>query len=241
MSNQKKIYQIIGIIIAVLVLVLIMLWYYQSQGILRIFPTKEDREIKSALKIDRSKFKPAQGLTNEQFEAKIKELTEQKDIVLKNTKDPNAWFSFGKTKEFLNDHQGAVLAWEIAHKLQPYDFRTLYSMAWVYQYFLKDFVKAENYYREVLALQPDYTMAYDGLMDIYRYNIKEKRINFEALVLEAIQKDKGNEAKYYYALVDFFLSEETQNLDKAKEYLEKLKEKDPKKASELITANPNLQ
>lgn len=221
------------------ILILGLLWYYQSQGILKIFPTREDRETKRILEIDRSKFIAAQGLTTEQFEAEIKTLEERQQKVLENPQDAQAWFEFGYSKEFLNDHEGAVLAWEKSFALQPLNFVTAANLANTYQYFLKNYERSEFYYRKTLEIRSGYTPAYQGLSDLYRFNWQEKSDLFEPLMFEAIKNDPENANAYTANLVDFFARKN--DIAKAREYLALLLEASPGLANELIETYPALK
>jgi len=240
-SGIKKIILIIAIALSSVIIILGVLAYYQKQGLVHVFPNQEDRAIKKALEIDESKFVPPQGTSQEVFQGKIQELRDQKKIVLQDTKSSPAWFTFGKTKEFLNDHEGAVLAWEIAFKIQQYNFVTAMNLANNYQYFIKDYPKAELYYNKALELRPDFTSAYEGLMDLYRYNWKEKNSEYESLVLKAIEKDSANTVAYTIHLVEFFASEKTQNIIKAKEYLSQIRKLKQEEADRLLGEYPILQ
>src|SRR3989344_387108 len=135
MSKTTKI--IIGVIIAIIAVVG-LLYYYQSQGFIKVFPTSQDREINRALEIDESKFSAAEGLSEEAFNAKIEELKQQKDVVKDNPDDANAWLRFGNLKEFLNDHEGAILAWQQTVLVQSVNFIAVLNIANNYQYFIKD-------------------------------------------------------------------------------------------------------
>lgn len=238
MFRDKKII-VSGAIILGAILILGLLWYYQRQGIIKIFPTREDRDIKRILEIDQSKFKAAQGLTTEQFEAEIKTLEERKQKVLENLSDAQAWFEFGYSKEFLNDHEGAVASWERSFALQPLNFVTAANLANTYQYFLKNYERAEFYYREALKIRPGYTPAYQGLSDLYQFNFQEKSDLFEPLMFEAIKNDPENANAYTANLVEFFARKN--DLSKAKEYLALLLEASPKLAGELLETYPALK
>ncbi len=235
---QKK-YKIILVIIAGIALVLALLWYYQQQGLLKVFPTAEDRLIKKLTVIDRSKFKSPEGLSEEKLQEAISRLEQQRDKILENPKDSQAWFDFAHTKEFLNDHAGAAAAWEKSFELQPYNFITSGNLGNVYEYFLKDYPKSEFYYLKSLEVKPDNRSAYDGLADLYRYNWSGKADLLEPLLLAAIEKDPTNNVAYYATLVEFFAS--SNNWDKARAYLENVVKLNSEKAKELLEAYPALK
>ncbi len=215
-----------------------LLAYFQSQGILTVFPTAEDRRLKQILVIDRSKFAKPDGLPDEQFQAKITELSALQKRAQDNLDDADRWFDFGSAKEFLNDHEGAASAWERSFELQPLNFVTAGNLGNVYQYFIKNWQKADFYYHKALEVRPDYTLAYQGLADLYRFNWKEKQSQFEPQMLEAVQKDPQNRATYYGDLVEFFA---TRDLPTAKKYFEEVKKINPKAAAGLLDSYPQLQ
>jgi len=227
MFTSKK----IGIAVGIVIIILVILWYFQSQGFIKVFPTSEERDVKKILQIDESKFSPAEGLPEEAYQAKIDSLYAQKDVVIETPEDSSQWMLFGNIKEFLNDHEGAIRAWEKVLELQPLNFAAAHNIATNYQYFLKDFLKAENYYLMALDLRPDYTPAYQGLMDLYLFNLKEKQDMFEPTMLMAIETDVSNAASYYSALTNFFIDQE--DFVKAKNYLSRLETLKPDSAEEF--------
>ncbi|MDP3993623.1 MAG: hypothetical protein U1C57_01770 [Candidatus Doudnabacteria bacterium] len=216
-----------------------LLWYYQQQGFIKIFPTAEERAMKKILEIDRSKFRPAEGLDPQVFEGEIKKLEEQKAKVLSDPGNAQLWFDFGYTKEFLNDHEGAILAWEKSFALQPFNFVTAQNLGNTYQYFIKDWAKAEFYYRKVLELRPDHPQAYQGLIDLYRYNWPGRKSEVEPLLLEAIKNDPKNKLPYYITLVEFFA--DAGNVEKAKSYLAEVRALDESKVPDLLETYPILK
>lgn len=230
--------KIIGGIILVAAAIFGLLVYYQSQGILKIFPSREERRQGRILTIDQSKFAKAEGLSDELFAEQIQQLSELKKRVEENRSDADAWFDFGYVKDFLNDHEGAVLAWEKAFELQPLNFVTAGNLADRYQYFLKDYEKSELYYGEALKVRPDYTAAYEGLGDLYRFNWKAKQHRFEPLMLEAAKNDAANKLTYYANLVEFFVN---LDLPKARLYFAEVKKLSAEETTELTESYPALQ
>ena len=229
----------IAAIIAGAGLLFALLLYYQGQGFIKIFPTAEERQMKKILEIDRSKFRPAQGLDSQVFEEEIKKLEGEKAKVLSDPGNAQLWFDYGYTKEFLNDHEGAILAWEKSFAIQPFNFVTAQNLGNTYQYFIKNWERAEFYYRKVLELRPDHPQAYQGLIDLYRYNWPEKKDQFEPILLQAIAKDPQNKLPYYISLVEFFA--DAGNVEKAKSYLVEVRALDESKVPELLETYPILK
>lgn len=230
--------KIFTIVLAAIVIVGGILWYYQQQGILKLFPTDQEKIMKKLLVIDRSKFTPAQGLSTEKFEQQIQALRDQKTKVQNNPNDAQAWFDFGYTLDFLNAHEQAAAVWEVALQLQPLNFVTANNLGNDYQYFLKDYPKAEIYYLKALEIRPDNTTAYQGLIDLYRYNLKDQQDKLEPLMLQAAANDKANEASYYATLVEFFASKN--DYDKARSYYTKVSALNQTIANDLKQNYPKL-
>lgn len=236
--ETAKIKKISAIAVGAVILILGLLWYFQEQGFLKVFPTSEDRRVKKLLVIDESKFHPAEGLAQETFQENIKKLYDLRAQVLENRENSKLWFDFGYQKEFLNDHEGAAGAWEQAYSLQPENFVVAFNLGNVFQYFLKDYGRAEFYYQKALEIQPRYTSAYQGLADLYRFNWKEKQGELEPLLLKAMKNDEVNQATYLSLLVEFFAG--SGDLATAKDYLAKLKGVNPVAAQDLLQNYPQL-
>lgn len=166
-------------------------------------------------------------------------MKEFKNQILDKPENAQLWFLFGYNKEFLNDHEGAVLAWERAFELQPQNFVTAGNLGNTYQYFLKNYPKAEFFYQRSLELQPTYTTAYQGLVDLYRYNWKENQAKIEPLLLSAIANDSENALAFLTTLVEFFA--EQNDLVKARNYLTELRSLNQSAANELVERFPALQ
>lgn len=234
MSVFKK----IGIAIGIIVLVLAILFYLQSQGFIKIFPTSEERNVARILEIDESEFAPPVGLSDEAFRAKIDEAYAWRETVLEDPTQANPWMRFGNILEFLNDHEGAIRAWKKVLEFQELNFVASQNIATNYQYFLLDFPKAEENYLQALTIRPDYTTAYQGIMDLYRFNLTEKKDLYEPLVLSAIANDSSNALFYYRELVDFYARDG--KLEKAREYLDDVEKLKPQSAEELRQDYPGL-
>ncbi|OGE80367.1 MAG: hypothetical protein A2826_02835 [Candidatus Doudnabacteria bacterium RIFCSPHIGHO2_01_FULL_43_23] len=233
-----KIGKKVGIVIGIVLAILLVLWYLQSQGLVKVFPTSDERAVKKIVEIDESKFSPAEGLSAENYQAKIDELYIARQEVLEDPTNPNKWMLFGNILEFLNDHTKAIEAWEKVLEYQELNFAAAQNIATNYQYFLRDFEKAEEYYLKAFTGRPDYTPAYQGLMDLYRYNLTSKKDQYEPIVLQAIKHDVTNASSYYAALVDFFA--DNGDFEKAREYLDDVEATNPQAAATLRQDYPEL-
>lgn len=239
MNNRKKILTIIGIAVLVVASVVGLLWYYQQQGFIKVFPTAEDRRISQLLVIDKSKFTLPEGAPSDKLDQEIATLNDLKKKIQDNPSDAQSWFDFAHHKEYLNDHAGAAAAWEKAFELQPLNFITALDLGNMYQYFLKDYPKAEYYYKKSLEIHAGFTSAYEGLLDLYRYNWQGHSDKYEPTALDAVKNDSANEVSYLVGMVEFFASRG--EIDKARTYLAQVRSKDSAKATELIDSYPALR
>jgi len=224
--------------LAALLVALALLWYFQQQGFIKVFPTSQEREIKKVLEIDESDFTPANGLSPEVFQERIQLLYKLRQDVLADPENAQPWFVFGNAKEFLNDHEGAIAAWKKTLEFQPQNFVAAANIATNYQYFLRDFEQAEFYYYEALSGSKAYTPAYQGLADLYQYSMPERKELFEPLLQDAAVNDPKNAIPYYVSLVEFFAEEG--DLTKAREYLQSVEEQKPDSAAQLRENYPEL-
>jgi len=234
--NKPK---IILIIVTAAAVIVGLLWYYQSEGFIKIFPTSQDREISRALEIDEDGFSSPEGLSQVDYDTKLQELYDLKEEVEDNTEDANLWLRFGNGLAYFSDHEGAIAAWKQTLRLQPVNFIAAGNIGFSSQYFIKDYPQAETYYRQALDADPTLTTAYQGLTDLYRYNWLEKRVELESLLVEAANNDPENATAYLRILIVTQL--EDGRVEEAKGYLGQLEQKDPVVAEELREEHPELQ
>lgn len=73
----------------------------------------------------------------------------------------------GTVKKAVGDYAGAEEAWNYASALSPKNLVPYNNLADLYQFFLKDNVKAEANLKRVIALDPQYESAYANLSLLY--------------------------------------------------------------------------
>ncbi len=241
MKNLKKIVIILLILTVLALAVLGILWYYQSQGVIKIFPTKTELEAGKILTIDREKFTPPENASEEKVETAIQNLYKLKEAILKDPTKSDLWTEFGYYKDYLNDLDGAALAYKKALEVGPYNTVPAANLGSLYLYFKKDYEQAEYYYLYVLEIEKDSNTAFEGLMDLYRYADGTRTEKYEPLVLKAINDDSANKLRYYGQLVEFFADTPTKNIEKAKGYLAEVQKLDQAQANTLIKRFPELK
>lgn len=95
-------------------------------------------------------------------------------ILKKNPEDYSAWVSLGIYRKTLGDYEGAEEVWKYVTVQWPTDFVAYNNLGNLYHEQLRDFPKAETYFRKTADLKPDFVQSYVNLYNLYRYSYKEK-------------------------------------------------------------------
>lgn len=133
-----------------------------------------------------------------------------------NSTQINSWLELGLLRESTGDYEGAKEAWVYITKVSPNNYIAYSNLGNLYQYYLKDNLKAEEYFKKALVIKPDYTLGYQNLYDLYTLSYKEKIDQVPVVLKQGLAKnpedynlnvilagyysDLGNktEAKTYY-------------------------------------------
>lgn len=97
-----------------------------------------------------------------------KKVSNMQAELLKNPGYLEAWLDLGMYFKQAEDYNGAIIAWEYAHKLSPNDYISLGNLGNLYGYFLKDNGLAEVYYKEAISKGPTQNYLYVQLAELYR-------------------------------------------------------------------------
>jgi len=87
-------------------------------------------------------------------------------------KDYNTWLDLAIRYKQAGDFDKAREVWEYLAAIHPNDSVVLHDLADLYQNFLKDYVKAESYYKQAIDAAPTAATDYIGLHELYRYLLK---------------------------------------------------------------------
>ena len=161
--------------------------------------------------------------------AKTKEL---KDLSLQLKSEPNylqGWLQLGILRKFLEDYEGASLAWQYASAIRPADYVAFNNLGDLYHFYLKDFAKAEKYIKQAISVKPDFIPGYKNLFDLYALSYTEKSSQAVPILLEGIQK---NQSDYYLKVVlASYYKDQGDKPNARKYYEEALKLNPPNKAA----------
>ena len=111
------------------------------------------------------------------------------DLVVLLKKDPRSllnWLKLGLDRKITGDYVGATEAWEYVASLAPSDPVAFANLGEVYQYYLKDYPKAEKNMLAAVRLKPDYIAGYRALYDLYTLSYKEKVLEAPKVLLRGL-------------------------------------------------------
>lgn len=95
--------------------------------------------------------------------------------IVRLTEDPTRgsdWLDLGLFYHSVGDYDGARGVWEFLTNVSPKDTVAFDNLGKLYHFSLKDFPKAESYFKQSIALNPYLINPYLDLFDLYRYSYK---------------------------------------------------------------------
>lgn len=108
---------------------------------------------------------------DENSKLKIEEISK----TLKTEKNNiSLWIDLGSWRKAIGDYEGARLTWEYVVSVSPNNIVPLVNLGDLYQFYLKENIKAEDYMKRVIAKNPSYIEGYFRLYTLYSESYKEK-------------------------------------------------------------------
>lgn len=111
--------------------------------------------------------------------------------------DPNsvaAWLDLAIRYKTAGDFEGAVEIWEYLTVAYPTDPVPFHNLGEHYFHEVKDYPKAERYYRSAITIAPQFSINYLDLHDMYRYVYKEDSSAAEDILKEALTTISGSQS-----------------------------------------------
>lgn len=109
------------------------------------------------------------------------------------------WIELGLYRKLIGDYVGAAMVWEYASVLNPTSFVPSQNLGDLYTYNLKDYLKAEAYYKKSLAKDEKVVMVYEKLYELYQYYLKDPA-RAKAVLEEGIAKNPQTSERLQYLL-----------------------------------------
>jgi len=107
------------------------------------------------------------------------------------TEDPTRgddWLELGVLFHSAGDFEGARLVWEFLADIDKTNVVAYDNLAKLYHFSLRDFPKAESYFKQSIAINGASLTPYLGLYELYRYSYKTNTTLAEDTLKEAIEK-----------------------------------------------------
>ncbi len=115
-------------------------------------------------------------------------------ILRKSPGDFDTWLELAIHYKIAGDYEGAADVWQYVVYAAPSVQRTvaLSNLGDLYMNFIKDYPKAEGYYRQALAINPTVISYYRDLYTLYRYLYKIDTSAASDILTEGLAKNPGN-------------------------------------------------
>lgn len=101
---------------------------------------------------------------------RIKKLT---DAILQAPSNGALWANLGLERKSIEDYTGAIEAYEYALKMMPNNAIVAENLGVLYGDYLRNYPKAEEYYRLAIAIDANAPHRYLRLFDLYQYALKD--------------------------------------------------------------------
>ena len=111
--------------------------------------------------------------------------------IKKNPENGALWANLGMARKGIEDYVGAKEAYEHALKLMPNNSVVAENLGVVYSDYLKDYAKAEQYFRLAISIDPSVDYRYLRLFDMYLYGLKDTA-KAKAILQEGLRAIPGN-------------------------------------------------
>lgn len=150
------------------------------------------------------------------------EFNNRRDFFLQHQGQKTAFdvlLKMGLIKQLIHDYTGAEEIWTYLYKIEPKSYVLNGDLAYLYQYYLSDYQKAEEFYLK--ALEPkDVVNRYlylNGLYELYHYRLKDDAKT--QVVLDRAMTELPEDINVFLMAADYY--RETGNKDKARELYNK--------------------
>ena len=103
------------------------------------------------------------------------------------------WIQLGNLRKAIGDYLGAIEYWKYASILEPAYHVPFNNLGNIYQYYLNDMEKAEEYFKKMIKVSPNNEESYRNLFQLYANSYKEKKDLARGVLEEGIKNVTHNE------------------------------------------------
>ena len=147
---------------------------------------------------------------------------------LKNDRDSlDGWMILGLYRRKIGDYEGAAEAWEFLTKIHQGDARAFANLGSLYSQELKDYAKAEAWYRKSIEADAQAIGSYLALAEFYQYFTREPQKVVDTYLL-GLRRNPSNLSMLFQ--LAYFYREQGER-EKAIEYFTELLTQDPANAN----------
>ena len=149
-----------------------------------------------------------------------KDFNDLKAALEKDKNDYQSTFELARLKQDLKDYSGALKLYEKLLKIKPNDILIMQNKGSIY-YDLARYEDAEQMQLDILRKTPKWMGAYQELMMIYEFHLKDRKSTLEALLLRGLELVPESEVDFVSMLAKYY-DELLGDKEKALEYYKRL-------------------
>lgn len=116
------------------------------------------------------------------------------------------------------DYDAAREVWEYTSRVFPRNAISPHNLGDLYQHFLTDYAKAEEYYKRAISVDPTQSMNYLALHDLYRYSYRQDTSAAVDILKSGITKVSGNQAIDLYAMLGSYYQDRNDRVNASAYY-----------------------
>jgi len=146
---------------------------------------------------------PASGTPASVAENSLREVARLKTLLKEKPESIGDWQVLGIYLKAVGDYRGAEEVWVFVTRKWPSDVVAYNNLGELYKENLKDYPKAEVFYKTAVAKRVDYIQGYVSLSDLYRHFMKEKSAEAPRILMQGLASNPESIelmvrlAKYY--------------------------------------------
>ena len=123
------------------------------------------------------------------------------------------WMDLAIRYKMAGDYDGAREIWEYISYIHPSEPVSLHNLGDLYAHYLKDYPKAEDYYKQAIDAEPTQAIHYLALFDLYRYSYKQNTNAAVDILKLGIPRVVGNEAIDMYTALGSYYQDKKDSAD----------------------------